>query len=375
MLGENPFLMNTPDFFMAAMSGSLPSCQETSCRLQGQSCKGNILRLSGPLCTHDCCAIGTRCVDNVCQTNNIGASCSADNDCYMVTSFGKCINKKCYSVSYPGDKCISGQCIDNTTCNTTGYCVGVATGSSCQNSLECQFGDFCNTDLTNPVCEPLRVLGENCTHSSECQYKFTCWEGACHPILSRKIGETCVPNLGHFWDQDCQVGLECYSGNNTCILPPVTFAQPCSKNETCGGTYSCVCNSWTGENICSTNFLPITQCESKLTFVSECIEQNQCKSTFGHWVPGTCEYDKCSAPTQAAVECLCPTIYKVTGNCLALPFNSAKSCAVYVHTGLSGGQVAGIVIGVLLGVVVIFVLLFWIQSKRSASGPTYESLQ
>ena len=172
------------------------------------------------------------------------------------------------------------------------------------------------------------------------------------------------------------MGLECYPGNNTCVLPPVKWAHKCTSNASCGEYTSCVCNSLSGEDVCASNFLPLTGCESKMSAVNECMEANQCRSSFGHYLKGTCERSKCGALVQSAAQCFCPTLYKVVKNCVALPFDNAASCAKYADDDdeLSGGQVAGIVIGVLFGIVVVFAILFWIQSKRGGSSPSYESL-
>src|SRR3989338_3788655 len=189
---------------LRAAAKGLSGCSAPGCRLEGQSCKGSVLT-SGPVpaCTQDCCAIGTQCVNNKCQNNNLGSKCQNDHDCFTALAHGVCINQKCFSLNLPGDSCVSDQqCVGSATCNSSKLCQGLATGVACSTSLECGFGDYCAA--ADSVCRALGGRDALCVDSDECQYGFLCGEGVCEPQLSRKKGEVCTTS-GRYWEQECQV--------------------------------------------------------------------------------------------------------------------------------------------------------------------------
>lgn len=208
----------------------------------------------------------------------IGESCSNEtsiNQCEQLPFQSvDCMDGRCeiaIGQAHEHDACINdAQCSSSglSTC-TNGLCMGVMVESSCNRSLDCSFGHFCNVDS---VCMPLLAEGERCIQidakvsleSEVCQLGLTCGlNGTCVPMFSVPIGQPC------FISDECEIGNFCRLDNTTfdiarfgvarqasgvCALFPAEVI-PCATVQDCSdlGTtnaVSCDCDPFSADKIC-----------------------------------------------------------------------------------------------------------------------------
>lgn len=85
------------------------------------------------------------------------------------------------TVRFPGEECSkSSECFpyDNVAglC-MSGKCVGYNETQSCNTTVQCSAGLYCNKTTTN--CEKQKGKGDYCHLTSECQNKYLCFENTC----------------------------------------------------------------------------------------------------------------------------------------------------------------------------------------------------
>lgn len=153
-------------------------------------------------------------------------------------------------LSYPGEPCYN-----NDTC-AYGYCYdsvcrGNGTAQNCTSSYDCDFGNFCDTSYSQPICRiqlpignPFCIADEMCVNNAQCVF------GICTKVMSALEGETasnCYSNSSMI----C-ASTQCYNGY--CLgYPKSDYALP----KLCSNDTQCYSNSYNNDPY-------------YLTFYSEC---------------------------------------------------------------------------------------------------------
>lgn len=119
------------------------------------------------------------------------------------------------SKNYPGLPCAANtDCIDGATC-TNNVCVGIADGSACERSSQCQLGSACGVPSTNNtrICVKQTNIG-HCTENYQCLNTHGCNNGTCTEYFSldngAKVDSQVIDGLSL-----CKSGQ--HDSNYTCI--------------------------------------------------------------------------------------------------------------------------------------------------------------
>lgn len=100
----------------------------------------------------------------------------------LMLADAKCIEKpepKMKMNQVPGDFCkVNENCASNV-CNVNRCMPKVALGGTCVNSVDCDAGQYCSTDLK---CTAVKKTGDTCEKTDECGFLSLCFT---NPITTK----------------------------------------------------------------------------------------------------------------------------------------------------------------------------------------------
>jgi hypothetical protein len=202
---------------------------------------------------------------------------------------------------YPGSSCSSNSACISGVC-TSGICVGLAEGSSCSLTQDCNLGLHCNS---TKFCSSLINAGQDgCESDFDCALNSACnlvsGTGKCVELMSLKKGDavTCSASNGH--SLFCETGTctitNAVTSAGTCTSAPKlssgTFPKICGANSDCvgsnseGETFSSSCDcgyNQFGHSYCQAFpgdepwaiFLPVYKTVTQTNSVTACHSQNR----------------------------------------------------------------------------------------------------
>jgi hypothetical protein len=126
-----------------------------------------------------------------------------------------------------GKPCPTGQYC--TTFDPSGVCAPrPAAGGSCNNTILCLEGLFCNE---SSVCEAPRAAGQPCLSHDGCAAPAFCDPATNKCAPPRKLGEACDGAVDAYRRQ-CEAGLNCSYSRFLCVQPKANGAS-CTEDEDC----------------------------------------------------------------------------------------------------------------------------------------------
>lgn len=277
-----------------------------TCIKSGSKCDGDFLINGAEYCNQDgkrCCMMPLYCVDGTCATNNVGTSCTSDDDClatFYGTGLSVCDNdtKKCRTVYNAGDTCDStSACYGGMTCSGS-KCVGFEENHECSTLISgtemsgltgyvCGKGLYCNDgNCTKKVGD-----GEDCFGDDACINGYVCNNYKCVKRYSVADNEECDNNNA------CGLKSVCYEGK--CTKGVEYNRMTCNDDSDCViGDVMGVCQTdpeiFSGKKMCIFHNGLSISCRKKEKRLYRCMEKNGCSPTPSS-DGNTCAQTKCSA--------------------------------------------------------------------------------
>jgi hypothetical protein len=297
------------------------TCATTQCLAEGQQCSvGGNTTTSGNATIFRVCNFDTYCDPDTstctptlgsgepCSGNGTnllsGSECGLESKRYPFRVL-ECVNGTCEQQFPPG--AIGDTCNSTADCNQFGAntitcsnstCQGLTEGQTCTNSMECNFGLFCQ----NSVCQPQLGLGEICQANATtlvsqdpCRSPYICGVAqnatsnvntssplVCVRMFEKSTGDACVDTL------ECPLGQSC--SNGTCSVVQNTT---CSSSEECTNGF-CSC-TLLGEQVCRPLSPPApfaAGCESIVLALLNCTAQNGCSESLNQ-NENSCAFTNC----------------------------------------------------------------------------------
>lgn len=277
-----------------------------SCVASGSKCDGDFLRDGTSFCNEPgkkCCKMPLYCSNGICATNNDGADCAVDSDCfatYYGTGLAVCDNEthKCRTQYNAGDTCAtSSACYGGMEC-VNSKCVGFEEGHECTvtkkgtemtgiTGFVCGKGLFCN----DGNCTAKAAEGEECFSDEGCASGTVCNNYKCVKRFSVADGEGCDNNYA------CGVKSVCAEGK--CVKGVEYKRMTCNDDSDCViGDVTGVCQEsydiFSGKRMCVFHGGLSTSCRKKYKKVIACMEKNNCAPTPSS-DGNTCSQTKCSS--------------------------------------------------------------------------------
>lgn len=324
-----------------------------SCATEGDTCADDV---TCDATAGTCCAVGLRCVNTTCATDNVEGWCTSNADCFSNYEHiaVSCVNNSCYLQYAPGDECdedvdcITGNCNDDGICEgqTEGqdclYNAGDAT-SNCNYGLNCKLGSCVNSSSLN----------ETCSTTTDCEFGLICLQGkTCIEAFSLEENDDCdLP-------KQCDTDLVCYKGK--CVEGQEWESDSCDNSGDCDDNEGCFCSLYSGDKVC----LPVLKGKLYLTNFTnsnddtadlyECARENECTHISN--APNACTQQNCKSDVEDSQGYTCDV-----GDAIY------DSCSVYPECG--GFPVWAIiviaVVAVILVLVIIVVAVMAMKRKRN----------